>query len=104
MATTKTNMTNKLRERSFKRELAKHIPDLWKYAKILSNNEDRAYSLLSETLKKAMIGWDTEHQKDASYLSLSRLMYRQFLESYDRNPQIAQFAMAKQAYEMRSQY
>ena len=81
MATTKKDFVYKVKKRTFKHELAKHIPDLWKYAKVLSTNDDKAYALLSDTIKRALAGLEAGCQKAVDYTALSRLMYRQFIDS-----------------------
>lgn len=89
MTTTKRDIMKKIqrrkdRENGFRRELAKHIPDLWKYAKTIQPAEDKAYALLSNTISSAMMLQDQKHL-DADYETLSRLMYIQYLQDMSRS-------------------
>ena len=79
MATTKTQIADRLYKRKINRQIAIHIPDLWKYAKILTSNEDRAYTLLSNTLKAAPDSFDIHNVSDVDYQSLSRTMYMEYV-------------------------
>ncbi|MEM6780441.1 MAG: hypothetical protein AAF569_01100 [Pseudomonadota bacterium] len=89
MTTTKRDIMKKIKNREraenkYRRELAKHIPDLWKYAKTIEADEDKAYKLLSNTISRAVM-FQSENKAEANYETLSRLMYMQFLENFGRN-------------------
>ncbi len=89
MTTTKKDIMRKLENRrdgevNFRRQMAKHIPDLWKYAKTLRANEDKAYALLAATISRAIMVHDHGTIK-ADYEHLSRLMYMQFLEDFGKS-------------------
>lgn len=89
MTTTKKDIMRKLKNRrenetDFRRQLAKHIPDLWKYAKSLHANQDKAYSLLAATISRAVMVHEQGTIKP-DYDHLSRLMYMQFLEDFGKS-------------------
>lgn len=88
MATTKTNLMNRMGQKRseraiFKRELAKHIPDLWKYANTLHQNKDKSYDLLARTISKSNEMFEKSNLFEADYQILSRMMYREYLGSFD---------------------
>lgn len=89
MTTTRKEIMRKLGDRrsgevNFRRQIAKHIPDLWKYAKTLHANEEKAYALLAATISRAVMVNDLGTIK-ADYEHLSRLLYMQFLEDFGKS-------------------
>ncbi len=65
--------------KSFKKDLANHIPDLSNYSQVLCGNEEDGNDLLSATIAQAL-----EQQRQWSGQTplnvwLFRMMYRQFL-------------------------
>lgn len=74
------NFSNRLTQEN----LARYIPELWRYGTRLCANEDKARALICDTLDTAL----QKQWKRPASLTLSTwlnmLMYRVFLADYDR--------------------
>jgi len=66
----------------FKFELAKHIPDLYRYSRTLCLREEDANRLLSDTIQIGLEKKETKPDDVPMYTWLTRTMYRQFLNDY----------------------
>lgn len=82
--TTRTDMMKRIlkrrsKDKNTKRELARHIPDLWTYARLLSGDDVQAYTLLTVSINSALKEANDNHAFPLNYESLSRLMYRKLL-------------------------
>lgn len=68
--------------KDFKFEVAKHIPDLWKYSKILCEHEEDANALLSATLKSVLSGAVQRQNDTPLFTWMCNVMHKQFLIDY----------------------